>query len=678
MAVDPRHQQAIRRANRAIASAKLTLASLEDLCVAGSTREHWPQPYLMQRRDEAAIAQLNDSVAAVATAIEQLDSAERAEIDGLVAKQPFVSPPAIKQAEADLVAFASQIRPGNTERLLSALPFLVIPRAERDQLSRLLKHLDSVEQMGIGQWACEQASLCAASATALWYSHRKRFFEMYQARWREIVDYISDVIEECRKENERLRSRHGIELLAASEPPLGREIAAITDLSLRLSSRVEIATTYAAEQKDHDAKTIGLFEQFFASPAAVRLFAHLHPAQLDNDDVRLAAFWTNSYPGSTHWHSAMLSARRAERSLLRAYAMLFGIARDLAVEQLSDGDDTRWKLADIESGGLLIDVKNARGSFSTTNAYSEHCVPRFKHDRDQGEVVISGVLSPYVKEERPEPSGDQPLIWLGEATRAAIDRLATEFQSDYLDVQLHTNQGRSFIPPWLFEFPHEAYRARDDVLAELKSSPIRFPRHELPIAATLLLDALPSNDDKSLVLHEATQLRSRIARIGLSRPCIFLHIIDRFCRSHRDGSRFPGQALKTVLFPREDATAPLAMFDPLATISNLLDTLAKAEPDLTRFCFTRFRLSAPGIFRGFDEEGREQTIIAYCGGWRSVGSRTVRCGKNPIVLGEDHPCEVCGYLVCSACGYCQQGCPGLKRQQDWKPDAGFPPVLPNS
>jgi hypothetical protein len=35
----------------------------------------------------------------------------------------------------------------------------------------------------------------------------------------------------------------------------------------------------------------------------------------------------------------------------------------------------------------------------------------------------------------------------------------------------------------------------------------------------------------------------------------------------------------------------------------------------------------------------------------------VRCGQNPLFLGQNEPCGECGKLVCHECGYCSERCP---------------------
>jgi len=83
-------------------------------------------------------------------------------------------------------------------------------------------------------------------------------------------------------------------------------------------------------------------------------------------------------------------------------------------------------------------------------------VPSFKNNRASGDVIISGVLSPYVVTEEAEPEDNEQLTWLGEVTKAYLDGLSAEFQSEYLDTQLHTDRRGSFVPPWLFEYPQNA------------------------------------------------------------------------------------------------------------------------------------------------------------------------------------------------------------------------------
>ena len=109
-----------------------------------------------------------------------------------------------------------------------------------------------------------------------------------------------------------------------------------------------------------------------------------------------------------------------------------------------------------------------------------------------------------------------------------------------------------------------------------------------------------------------------------------------------------------------DEQFSLSVYDPLKTVSSLLKVLEKVQNVCQQEmrCFKRFQLAGPNIFRDITQEGdRWQTIIAYCGGWRKLeNGKNVRCGRNPIFLGEDATCSSCGKLICCECDFCPKIC----------------------
>lgn len=619
----------------------------------------WSQPYLQRHADEQMRMSLNEARSGLPGSITQLERAEQSLAERLTAAFPYVCSPDLQQAISALTEFASLARPGNAARVFVCLQTLPIPDGDKQRLHLILNTLESVESRAGHRSRREFADGYAYRNSPQWHKHYNAAIDKHKHLWSSIVEYANSERRRLEACEQARREQHVPRLLAAHPAPLADEYVAVMESTKHLSVIEAAASSYVIIEQQNDAVRGQHLHQVFVSRESMQSIVHPEAVTLNEDDVRLASSWADPLGNTPYWRSAMLSARRAERSVLRSYATLYGMATDLSIEQLG-GVDARWRSADIEAGGVLIDVKNARESFTSPRSYSEHCVPRFKNDRVDGDVIISGILSPYVTSERAEPEGNSRLTWLGEVTQTDIARLSKEFHSEYLDTQLRTDHRGSFVPPWLFEYPRHAYTDRQQALAELKAMSEVFPRHEVPVTAAVLLDVVPEQESSAEV-REARNLLARKKRIALSRPAMFLHVIDTFCRSQIERSSFPGDAMRAVLFPIDDEEAPLGMCDPLATISSLLETLSKAEPTLDGLRFVRFQLSAPGILRGCTVEGRWQTIIAYCGGWKRLESgKQVRCGKNPIALGEDRPCPNCGYLVCSECNFCKKECLGLE------------------
>jgi hypothetical protein len=323
----------------------------------------------------------------------------------------------------------------------------------------------------------------------------------------------------------------------------------------------------------------------------------------------------------------------------------------------------------------LVDVKNARRSFSSPNSYSEHCVKRFKSDQHNRQVLVSGFLSPYLTGGG-IGMGEQ-VVWLGETTLGSIEELRRQFETDYFQLDL-SSKWAIRIPPWLFDYPPECYAERDAAIASARSPGFILPRCDLPIGMLVLAGQVghPSLEDPSS--EEAAALSRRIGTGSVpTRPTLFLHVLDRFCILTRAGLPFPADALRRILFPPDssvlaecsDATTPLAVLDPLNTVKELLDVLEKvAETCAERaVAFTSFRLVGSGVFQGRRDSCNWHTIFAYCGGWRKLGNGgRVKCGQNPLFLGQNEPCGECGKLVCHECGYCSERCSLCSfRQADW-------------
>jgi hypothetical protein len=363
---------------------------------------------------------------------------------------------------------------------------------------------------------------------------------------------------------------------------------------------------------------------------------------------------------------------------LDIYRELHGDAEDLSIQQVLQPDDARWWLADIKARVDLIDVKNAMRSFSSRRRYSEHHVRRFKQD-DRRDVVISGFLSPYPQEGHAGhgPDEDRLVCWLGETSLGTIEQMRREFEAEYLELDLPTTR-TTLVPPWLFDYPGPVYAERDAALARACAAGFAFPRADCPVGAVVLAGRLPKPPVNDQLAEEAYALSQRRRKFGyVSRPLLYLHVLDRFCRSVVAGTPFPAGVLRDIIFPSgspvlrgvADASTPLAVLDPVEIVCELIDVLEKVSTycSLGRYGFTRFKLAGKGLLRGCRMNGAWQTILAYCGGWRKLnGGRTVKCGRNPLFIGQKNvrPCEACGYLICDICGHCRKKCPNCPESQE--------------
>ncbi len=389
-------------------------------------------------------------------------------------------------------------------------------------------------------------------------------------------------------------------------------------------------------------------------------------SDLGKYDKLLIQNWTSQNGGEIFNKIAMTSARKAELAALRLYRQLYGSAEDLSIMQVTDPNRNEWKKADISTNDQWIDVKNARTSFSSPNTYSEHCVPKFKSDRKGHDVTISAFLSPYG-----EDSTD-PIIWLGETTWGQIEQLQKYFNSDTLAVNFSTDLNKNFLPAWLFDYPAVCYRERDASLEIIRSPDFEFPRRECAIGSGVLAKRVIASKTESALGSEAMRLERRINDCGLSRPVLFLHILDRFCRLTSEHSTFKETRIDEILFPGsgEHSKIPLGVYDPLKTVWNLWNILSEVSErcfeEATYFNF--FKLGGANILQGRKDHGKWVTIYAYCGGWGQLEDKTpIRCGQNPLYLGQDQTCSSCNKLICHECGFCSNLCPDCQERQRKKP-----------
>ena len=364
----------------------------------------------------------------------------------------------------------------------------------------------------------------------------------------------------------------------------------------------------------------------------------------------------------------LLSARLAEKTASTYYEALGKSVTDVSILQLA-GQDQRWRDFDLLVDGRPIDVKNARESFSSPDTYVEHCVPRFKLDRESGiDVSIVGVLSPYMTESK-ILAGEESSLILGEAHVQDIRDLYVWMRRRFGNgLNLNGLWRYGFLPGWIFEYSDSHYRNRAAAIKNIGALLQRI-REQLPILLRIvpdwqivlcadrnLITRLETTNPKRRILEDLISLRDQI---GLSRPTLFVFAMGILLEAmlNDDLAEDVARTLRQLLFVNSDSKLPLGLSDTQEYISSLINILPIVQQEATRqgIRFSCFKMPHPSILRGQRQDLSWMTLLAYCGGWREVPVRA-RCGASPLFFGSHESCPSCGHLVCGECGFCSTAC----------------------
>ena len=377
--------------------------------------------------------------------------------------------------------------------------------------------------------------------------------------------------------------------------------------------------------------------------------------KLDERDMQLVERWhhlpRNSLDRtslikaeSSDWElGRLLSARSAEKVAAAFYQYYGKKVEDISIAQI-ENSDSDWKNYDLNVDSMPIDVKNSRQSWKNPDRYTEHCIPQFKSSRENQDVTIAGVFSPYLwafelLDKPVEHHQNREIQFLGETTWKKLQALKNEFKNSvYFEVP--NPMGKYLLPSWVFEYPKYVYTERDKTLKELKDFPNLSSLKEATFEFNLIPVCIAAGIDLTQILGSKAseeweqsflnQLRNRVEKDELSLPFLFLTILAHFCdmaMCSKKVSDFNPDKYRRFLFCKEHYK-PLGIYDPLKTIYALIEalsTLWTAENELIRK-FHAFKLKSSNILQGTSNsnEGLWTTLIAYCG----------ECGKNPLVLGK--------------------------------------------
>jgi hypothetical protein len=398
--------------------------------------------------------------------------------------------------------------------------------------------------------------------------------------------------------------------------------------------------------------------------------------QFNQSDNSLIREWDADVNFNDNKAAQMISARGAEKLVIRFYQALGYQVEDISIHQVTQKSKT-WTLGDIRlDSQYLLDVKNSRKSVNS-NSYSEFCVPQFKESRGN-DVKIVGVLSPYLQKkymqgrENPKFHVKNPQV-LGAFDKAKLSELETIFSDRFISINMpRESDTNKYLPPWLFDYDQRYYKQQCEILIELqKLSDQDIPSWEdISVVAQnsipLFVAAkrpLPQNWVNNLPQWQVNfinfLINLPIERITL--PYLFLSILRHFLSmlSYRGGDYSPKRYLE-VFYLSEKQIKPLKLYDPLNIIEDFCDTLQTLwdNRQASRLDeFKIFKFSGQGLLQGKRTESERilTTILAYCGGWvDGMG----KCGFRPLVIGREQNCPGCGRLICPQdnCGFCSDRC----------------------
>jgi hypothetical protein len=372
----------------------------------------------------------------------------------------------------------------------------------------------------------------------------------------------------------------------------------------------------------------------------------------------------------------LLSARVAEIAAVDYYRSIGKSVIDISITQLENTDQS-WKDFDVSADSKPLDVKNARESFSSPDTYVEHCVPRFKKERNSNkDVSIVGVLSKYHAKADIIVKDQTDCLILGQVNvkdirslyRWMVDRFG-----ELLNLDGMWNVG--FLPGWMYEYPPEQYRHRQSLIAQIEEVLAQMgatgfcPTKSIPGWFFVLCQnrGLAKMFDLSSRTREIlVDLYSLEEKIGLTRPSLFIYSMGIILETMnaKDSSQETAHILKKLIFVDNDQSNPLGLIDTQLYIANIIDLLLRVKEEIRRqnIHFKSFKMPHPDVLRGQRMNGQWMTLIAYCGGWQKYcdgwqeKSFDVKCGTSPLFFGEHKVSSSCGRLICNNCEYCCKAC----------------------
>lgn len=405
---------------------------------------------------------------------------------------------------------------------------------------------------------------------------------------------------------------------------------------------------------------------------------HIEPPALDEQDHQLISSWNEQeIHQAPYTKDKLRSARSAELAVAQYFRLDARIVEDVSLTQIDTDNSGDWQKYDLMIGNTPVDVKNARRSRTNPERYVSFCVPRFKESRNNTEVLIAAVISPWDGLSKPNK-----LVFLGLINLSRLVSVSKHFSSGCLSISFNEHLLGNFnlLPPWLFNYPRDLYSKQKKELAALCTIPADLltvweeTRWNILPAYLAQNFKVPQAVTKSMSAQEQVfikKLEGTISKLGRILPVIYLSILSDYLeRSKNTGlNSFNPDMYKRILYPSlnkndYNITAPLYVYDPLKTVDSLiycLGILNTKKAELSKY--HSYKLVGPGLLKAREnDDTRWETLIAYCGGKvHSKYGYDRACGNTPLVFGDAEVCQECGKLICPKCDFCSESCSRLRQ-----------------
>lgn len=450
--------------------------------------------------------------------------------------------------------------------------------------------------------------------------------------------------------------------------------------------------------------------------------ANVYYNSFDQENFNLINSWINFDSGKkerefpakdyTHEQVKMISARVAEMAAQDFFKSHGFSVKDIAITQ--GNTDTKsaydWTLFDFNASGfdlfLSVDVKNARSAFSSipdktkkTGVYSEFCIPDFKKNRYNEDVIICGVYSEYLSKESIFKSvGFKDVKLLGVTNLNMQLKLRDFFcrEGQVLESLSFDRGGKEgYLPVWLFSYPAYAFDVDFEIFGKQKIAEIDevfsltdfylLHKSDLSCSKEFLKNTLVeiifinffsfkgiekflevAGDLSLLEKYEydfyKTLSEASIFTQNFGLPVVFLTTLTNILKN------VSNKSLDFDFY--EGIASRFSGIDTMRALSSLVANLKTiyAGREVHKFTdFKIFKLQGGGLLQGRStSSGKNKTLLAYCGGFVNPSTKKTittinerfkaKCGYEPLLITDHESCSGCHKLICPKCLTCMIGC----------------------